>query len=190
MNWRTTAVLFVILLALGGYLYYDSQREEEPVEEVAVEATAVPVVNETFPLIEGLTITTVQTVTIQRSSDSVEASFSQDAAGNWEQTTPQAQTVLSTTLTSQVTGYLTLTSNRVFAAEDNPLSAYGLETPAYQITLSGSDQHHVLHVGNETPTKDGYYVQSGDDSRVFVVSKGSVDNLISLIDTPPLPTEP
>ena len=190
MNWRITAVLFLILVALGGYLYYDSQRGEEPAEVVEEDAVPAPLINETIPLIDNLTITTVQEVAVSRSSDSVEASYSQDESGNWAQTSPQAQTVLSTTLNSQVTGYLNLTSNRVFSSADNPLSAYGLETPAYQITLSGGDQRHVLYVGNETPTKDGYYVQSLGDPRVFVVSKGAVDNIINLIDTPPLPPLP
>lgn len=192
MNWRTTAVLFVILAALAGYLYYDSQQGGEVVVDDEGEAlTAVatlPLVNERIPLNEGLTIATVQQLTVSRSSDSVQASFSQDDSGNWAQTSPQAQAVLSTTLTTQLTGYLTLTSNRVFSSADNPLSAYGLETPAYQIDISGGDQRHILYVGNETPPKDGYYVQSLGDPRVYVVAKGTVDNLINLIDTPPLPT--
>lgn len=190
MSWRTTAVLFVVLVALGGYLYYDSQQGEEAAEVLEEEVAPAPLVNETIALIDNLTITTVQEVMVSRSSDSAKASYSQDAGGNWAQISPQPQTVLSATLSSQVTGYLNLTSNRVFSSADNPLSAYGLETPAYQITLSGGDQRHILYVGNETPTKDGYYVQSLGDPRVFVVGKGAVDNMINLIDNPPLPTQP
>ena len=133
---------------------------------------------------------TVQEIHISRSSDSVEASYSQDANGRWAQTSPQAQAVLSTTLTSQVTGYLNLSSTRVFSSADNPLSAYGLDTPAYQIDISGGDQRHILAIGNETSTKDGYYVQPLGDPRVFVVSKGAIDNMINLIDNPPLPPTP
>ncbi len=190
MNWRITAVLFVILVALGGYLYYDSQRGEEAIEVIEETPAPAPLVDENIKLVRDLTITTVQEIHISRSSDSVEASYSQDANGRWAQTSPQAQAVLSTTLTSQVTGYLNLSSTRVFSSADNPLSAYGLDTPAYQIDISGGDQRHILAIGNETPTKDGYYVQPLGDPRVFVVSKGAIDNMINLIDNPPLPPTP
>ena len=190
MNWRITAVLFVILVTLGGYLYYDSQRGEETVDITEEEVAPAPLVDENIKLVRDLTITTVQELTISRSSDSAEATYSQADDGNWAQTSPQAQAVLSTTLSSQVTGYLNLTSNRVFSSADNPLSAYGLNAPAYQIDISGGDQRHILYVGNETPTKDGYYVQPLGDPRVFVVNKGAIDNMINLIDNPPLPPTP
>ncbi|MEM7112283.1 MAG: DUF4340 domain-containing protein [Chloroflexota bacterium] len=196
MNWRTTAVLFLILVALGGYLYYDSQQEETAVDEetIAEPTVAAPAIDQTVPLLDGAIANDVRQLDITRAEDGVVATFSHDGLGDWQQVAPTAQAVLTTTLTTQVTGFINLTSNRVFSSTENPLSAYGLDAPAYTIGLNtlagdGTSKAYTLSVGNETPTNNGYYVQKPGDPRVYVVAKGSVDNMINLIDNPPLPTE-
>lgn len=195
MNWRTTAVLFLILVVLGGYLYYDSQEEDDPAEDetTAAPTTAAPAINQNVPLLEGAIANDVRQLDVSRAEDAVVATFAHDGLGEWQQTAPVAQAVLTTTLTTQVTSFIGLTSNRVFSSSENPLSAYGLDTPAYTIDLDtltdGANKQYSLAVGNETPTANGYYVQKPGDPRVYVVPKGAVDNMINLIDNPPLPSE-
>lgn len=193
MNWRTTAVLFVILAALAGYLYYDSQQEDDGAAEetTAVPTTETPVINQAVPLLEGAVINDVRQLDVMRAEDGVVATFTHDGLGDWQQVAPEARAVLTTTMTTQVTGLVNLTSNRVLSSSENPLSAYGLEAPVYTLELGtlteGVTKSYRLTIGNETPTENGYYVQKPGDPRVYVVAKGTVDNMINLIEDPPLP---
>lgn len=62
----------------------------------------------------------------------------------------------------------------------------GLDTPAYYIKVIFEDgQQKLAAIGNATPTGSGYYV-SLDGGPVWVVNKMGVDNLVELLDDPPV----
>lgn len=188
MNWRTTAVLFLIVLLLGGYVYYQSQQETEP--------TATPTAAAPTParvaLITGASVEQVERLDVTRFAEGTTASFQRDGRGNWTRTVPTTTQVISQTLNTQVTGLINLRSSRSLAPDLNPLSAYGLEEPAYEIVLvtaGEGDQRlrFTLLVGDETPTGNSFYVQERGDPQVYVIPKGSIENVIGLLDNPPLP---
>jgi hypothetical protein len=69
------------------------------------------------------------------------------------------------------------------------LAVYGLSEPAYilTLTLTGGEQL-VLWVGDVTPIQSGYYVQVNENVPQ-VVSRFSLEAVLTLIDSPPvLPT--
>jgi hypothetical protein len=189
MSWRTTAVLFAILVILGGYVYWQNQQEPQatPVPTPAFGAVAEPVAL----MSGGVSIDDVRRLDLQRREDGATASFSRDDEGEWAQTTPTQTVVISYTMDSLAGSLTNLTSRRALPAGDNPLSAYGLENPAHQIDLvveqpGGATVRHTLLVGDDTPGGDSVYVQKQGDRRIFVVAKYLLDNIIRVMDEPPV----
>lgn len=188
MSWRTTAVLFIILLLLVGYTYYQNQQEPEPTP-VATLAAPTP---EQFAVFAGASIDQIRGLQVDQPEEAKTAVFSRDDRKNWFQTVPTATQILSNTMEMQVTGLLSLRTAQSFAADVNPAAAYGLDTPAYIISLraqreDGATVVYKLLVGDQTPTGSGFYIQKEGDPRVHIVNIGSIQNMIALLDNPPLP---
>lgn len=190
MSWRTTAVLFIILLALGGYIYYQNQQESETVTESEPVGTLPPPTPERFNLVRA-TLESVQGLNVTRLEDGTEAQFLRDDQGIWTQTVPTTTQVISQTMETFMAGMINMQTSRSFRSDESPLSAYGLDEPAHNITIAAfkddiSIVRITLLIGNETPTSGSYYVQLDGDPRVHLVLKGPIDNMINLIDNPPL----
>jgi hypothetical protein len=188
MNWRTTAVLFLIVLLLGGYVYYQSQQETE----LAATPTPAAPTPERVALITNASVEQIERLDITRIEEGTTASFQRNGRGNWTRTVPTTTQVISQTLNTHVTGLINLRSSRSLAPDLNPLSAYGLEEPAYEIVLVATGEgdrrlRYTLLVGDETPTGNSFYVQKRGDPQVYTVPKGSIENVIGLLDNPPLP---
>lgn len=185
MSWRTTAVLFIVLLLVGGYVYYQSQQEP------AVESLPTPLPQPEQAELVTASIDEVNRLDVTRLEDAAKASFTRDETGDWFQTVPTSTAVISQTMNIQITGLATLRSNRTLPADANLLSTYGLDEPAYEIVLATTrDERTVrttLLVGNETPAGDAYYVQKRGDPRVHIVPIGVIQNMIDLLENPPLP---
>lgn len=185
MNWRTTAVLFIILLLVGGYVYYQSQQEP------AVEPLPTPLAQPEQVELVGATIEEVNRLDVTRLEDAASASFSRDEAGAWFQTVPTSTEVISQTMNTQVSGVASLRSNRTLPADANPLATYGLDDPGYEIVLATTREERTVRttllVGNETPAGDAYYVQKRNDPRVHIVPIGVIQNMIDLLENPPIP---
>ena len=190
MSWRTTAVLLVILLALGGFIYYQNQQGTKMETETAAVGTLPPPTPEQFNLVRA-TVENVHGLNVTRLADNTQSQFLRDELGIWTQTVPTATLVLSQTMETRMTGLINMQTTRSFSGDDNPLSTYGLDQPAYDITVAaGRDDGAIIRItlliGNETPTGGSYYIQLQGDSRVHLVPTGPIDNMIDLIDNPPL----
>ncbi len=190
MSWRTTAVLFVILLALGGYIFYQNQQEPEAAAETEPVGTLPPPTPERFNLVRT-TPENVQGLSVTRLADDTQAQFLRDEQGAWTQTVPTTTQVISQTMETYMAGMINMQTTRSFAGDENPLSTYGLDEPAYNISIAAiqdgvSIVRITLLIGNQTPTGSSYYVQLDGDPRVHLAPTGPIDNMINLIDNPPL----
>lgn len=188
MNWRTTAVLFVILAAIVGYLVWDGQREEtavspppttQPLPPTPASVTLISTLPDTITQLTVTNLISDTTVTLVQSEPAV-----------WQQTVPEPAEVISATVNTAVAAFVNLNSSRTLAADENPLSAYGLDAPTHQIeTLYQNDDGETVRVtllvGAATPTGSGYYVQKSGDPRPHIVPMGLINNLTALVDTPP-----
>ncbi len=74
---------------------------------------------------------------------------------------------------------------------DLDLTTLGLDNPQYNFTLTQSDgTQHIIKIGNANPLNTDYYAQL-DAGAPVLVSQGSVDNIVSILEsaaTPPTPT--
>lgn len=71
------------------------------------------------------------------------------------------------------------------------LTTLGLDNPQYSFTLTQSDgTQHIIKIGNANPLNTDYYAQL-DAGAPVLVSQGSIDNIVSILEsaaTPPTPT--
>lgn len=198
MNWRTTAALAIILVLIGGYIWYDSQQAapEDGVDTAVVETVAPPPPTPVrADLIPGQpdNATAINLIDLFTSD---EVLFIKQESGEWQQTVPTETLAISPTLNISLSGFVGLRSTRTLPAEENPLSAYGLETPTHQISVSvqspedGMTRQYILQIGNLTPTGSGYYTRRQGDERIHIVPQGPIDQMIGLLTNPPLQNDP
>ena len=74
---------------------------------------------------------------------------------------------------------------------DLDLTTLGLDNPQYSFTLTqGDGTQHIIKIGSTNPLNTDYYAQL-DAGAPVLVSQGSIDNIVSIIEsaaTPPTPT--
>jgi hypothetical protein len=120
------------------------------------------------------------------------ASLSHESSGEWFMTVPTATQLISATVTSNVQTLLDASSRRTLSPDANPLTAYGLEEPATEITVAARRGEEIrrqtLFVGDQTPGGDAYYVRKQGDPRVHIIPTFSLDGVLDLISNPPLLT--
>lgn len=186
MNWRTTAILFVVLLVVGGAAYYLSRQEPKPVEM----PTPMPTLA-TTQLVSGVTTEGVSRLEIHNLAEEDAAVFVQEL-GVWSQSVPTQTQVISASMNSYMQGLVMLTSRRTLPTSAGEPADFGLDSPTYEIILSalneaGQTIRFVLLVGNTTAADDGYYMQRQGDPRIHIVNKSVVDNVLNLLERPPVP---
>lgn len=186
MSWRTTGILFIVLIVVAALVFIQSRRDENG----SAAPTAAAPDTESVSIFESIAVENVLRVEIQAQPD-VFASYLRESDGDWHMTTPTATLVVSQTLSNSVTGLLNTASRRTFAPEENPLEVYGLADPAREIVIAARRDEQVvrvaLQVGNETPAGDAYYVLREGDRRVHLMTKSTLDRIFELATEPPLP---
>ncbi len=189
MSGRTLGILIVVAVILGAVVYLMNQ--DEGVDTVVdPDATAVPVPTPQINLVRDTTITDVQRLEVTRLEDDFQVAFVREEDGNWFQIVPTDTMVISGTMDSNVTRIINMTSQSTLGAEVNPLSAYGLDEPQFEIVLvaqrDGNNVRHVFIIGNKTPTNDRYYAQKQGDPRIHVLLSSTVESMTGLLEERPI----
>lgn len=174
---RTSTVVYIILLLVLVGAYFFLKNREKPVE---IEATATPGAQVSYlftaeqgtPSMIHLESKAGKAVEIERGADKTWA-LTQPIAAKAEQGAAEAAA-------SQVT------TMRILDQVPNvDPKVVGLEIPEYVLTVkftSGAEQ--TVNIGVLTPSESGYYVRDVS-GKLIIVSRDSVDALISLLDNPP-----
>lgn len=187
MNWRTTGILFVIVVILAGAVYLQSRQNES---EAMIPTVSADTSAEPPSIIGDAPADSIVRLDVSF-TPGLEASFAREQDGAWHMTVPTATTVISQTITNAVSGLISAGIQRSFAPDDNPLEAYGLLNPTKQVVIAESRGEqtirHLIQVGSEAPTGDAYYVLREGDRRVHLVSKAALDTVFALASNPPLP---
>lgn len=186
MSWRTTGALFIILLVVAALVFL--QNQQDGAEEVSEAPTFQPPTS-LFPEISG---DAVQRLDIERAEDGVRAVYERQEGGtDWYRIVPTYTLAISQTLTSRLAGLTNLAARDTVLAGQNPRSAYGLDQPAHTISFlvprDGQMVRYRIYVGYETPVGNYYYVAKEGDPRIFITLRTTIDNILSFLDTPPIP---
>jgi hypothetical protein len=156
MRYWPTLLLLVILAGLGGYLYFFELPAKQAEERRESQQKALLTLSESE--ISGLRITTPEgPVAMQLKNP-----------GNWVIISPlqaeadprEVQALIRTLLTGKVT--------RVVEEQSSALTAFGLEHPVTEITITaGSTQEHIS-IGDSGPLTSTLYVLRGSDKKVLL----------------------
>jgi len=115
--------------------------------------------------------------------------FSKSADGEWQINVPGAN-VTEGNITQIVAEFNAIQVKQQLNL-DLDLTTLGLDNPQYSFTLTQSDgTQHIIKIGNANPLNTDYYAQL-DAGAPVLVSQGSVDNIVSILEsaaTPPTPT--
>lgn len=176
---RPTVVYIVILLLLGGAYFYLKNRAPAAGEVAVTPEATTEVANYLFTADEGVPVD----IRIQsKAGETVEVA--RDSTNLWALTAPTAAKADQGAAEAAATQVTTMRIVDKASAVDPKV--VGLDAPAYTLTVKfeGSGERTV-NIGVVTPSESGYYVQNSSGGDVVIVSKSSVDALLSMLTTPP-----
>ena len=158
-RFRSTSLLLVLFLALGGYAYFiESERSpasEDPPAEQAFDIEADAITSLTVTSDNG-DVTEVSRADTDTTTWSITAPFSASADGN-------AASAIANSLAS-------LEISRVVETETTDLSLFGLTEPGFSVTFGSENNTETLLIGDETPTGSDRYANIGGTNRVFLIA--------------------
>jgi hypothetical protein len=110
-----------------------------------------------------------------------------DATGQWALVEPKAEYTDISSVVAAVTQLTSLKVTSSISTTEN-LAEYGLDQPAYTITVNVNDGGQLLaQVGSATATSSGYYVLV-PGGVPQIVAKYGLDAVLKLLSNPPIAT--
>lgn len=178
---RNTWIILVVFVALLGVTWLWQRSKED----AALKATPTPGAGHLFT-VEEKDLNKLEMRDIQGRQIILE----RDVSGGWALKLPQTEATDTERAQQGITQVTTLD----ILSEPDPApepGVAGLLTPTNIITMtmSGGGQSQTALIGNLTPIANGYYART-PDGRVVVVSKYSVDEVLKLLDNPPIKPTP
>ncbi len=174
---RPTVVYIIILVTLAGAYFYIKNRPQPA--DILVTPEASEQITYLFTAAEG-----VPTSIRIESKAGEKVEVVRDASNAWALTLPleaKADQASAEAAAAQVT------TMRILDKVPNlDPSIAGLQTPEYVLTVKfNGNVERTVNIGVVTPSESGYYVQDASGGDVQIVSKSSVDALLSLLTSPP-----
>jgi hypothetical protein len=175
---RSTVVYIILLVAIVGAYFYLKNRPQATAD-VTGTPEATEQINYLFTAEEGVpTDIKIQS----KAGESVEVA--RDAGDSWAVMVPieaKADQGAAEAAASQVETMRIL--DKVQSVDKKLL---GLESPEYTVTVKfKGGAERTVNVGVVTPSESGYYVQNASGGDVVIVSKSSLDALLTMLTTPP-----
>jgi hypothetical protein len=186
MSWRTTGILFLVLLLVGGVVYWQSQSADQDAA-TPTPALAPGTFNESVRLVPDVAREDVVRLEISRFPTGEQVVYEQEE-GSWTKTVPTTTQVISSTVNTPLQSLLDASSRRTLPPDANPAEAYGLAEPSATIIVAtrreGAIVRHTFYLGNLTPAEDAYYLQKAGDPRIHIVASFALNNMLDLLASP------
>lgn len=153
MRPRNTLLLLLVLIALGGYLYWvelpGQEREAESKKLVALKKDAVTGMTLAYP---------DRTIVLEKSPE-----------GHWRLTSPVAADADDAVVNNMLTAIEVADVSRTLEDVGDKLASYGLAPPEVTVTLTLKEGSvPPLKVGKTTQVGSAAYIQKGDDPKVYI----------------------
>jgi Domain of unknown function (DUF4340) len=152
-------IAVAVLAILGGAIWWSNKKQA---------ATPAKSATDTSSKLLTIPADQFQEVRIKKVGETQDLKL---VDGKWRIAEPKPMSADQDTVTSMVTSLSALTADKTI--DDNPtdLSAYGLNAPTLDITITKKDGKtaHVL-VGDATPTNSGNYAKLSDGPKVYTIA--------------------
>jgi hypothetical protein len=184
MNPRNTIVLLVVLIALLAFVY-----ATEPGVFGKPAPTPTPGPNQVQVL--KLDSAKVNRIVVHDTAKNLTAEVDKQS-DTWQVVKPVSDEGDSPRIQSVIDQVANLQATRKL--EGTPvadLTPFGLVTTTFSITIGLEDgSQATLRVGDKNPQGSAYYVQTGDDPAVYLVSSFNLDDLTGFVSNPPVKPTP
>ena len=153
MRPRNTLLLLLVLLALGGYLYWvelpSEKREAEAKKLVSLKKDDVTGITLTYP---------DHTIALEKKD------------GSWQMTKPVDAKADDAVANNMLTAIAEADTSRSLDDVGDKLASYGLAPPEATVALTLKDGGTVpaIKVGKTTQVGSAAYLQKGDDPKVYI----------------------
>ena len=153
---RSTLILLVVALGLGGYLYF--VESERPVQEENAKKKV-------------FTYETDKITEVQVKSSSGTTALRKGADGSWTIVQPVQAPADRNSVNDIITNLANLEEEREVDPNAADLKAYGLAEPAVDVTfqVEGDKEPKRILVGDKTPSSSHVYAKLPATNRVFLV---------------------
>jgi len=158
MKFRGLLIAVVVLVILGGVLYWSSHRKTPPAPATAT----LPIVRVDPASVTAITIT---------QKDAAPVTLTRTGANKWQITAPKATLADANTVSGVLSNLNPLPSQRVIADKATDLSPYGLQNPLVTVDLiEKNNKTEKILLGDDTPTGDAVYVALAGSPKVFTAA--------------------
>jgi ribosomal protein L12E/L44/L45/RPP1/RPP2 len=172
MKPRGLLAAVIVLVALGGALYWSNRKQKadaaKPATDTATTTTKILSIPEDQIKEVSIKKTGAEPTTLQMGAD-----------GKWQLTEPKPQHADQDTAKSLVSSLATLNADKVVEDKATDLSPYGLSAPTLDVTVTKKDgKSQDFLVGDDTPTGGGAYAKLAGDPHVYTIAsyvKTSID---------------
>jgi len=170
VNPRTTGILFVLVAALGAFVWFYEIRGEAGRQDAEAAAKRL------FPGVEASAVEQVELTT----SDGQRARLERRES-EWQLAAPLAATADGFAADAIASALAQLGSEAVYESPQ-PLAVYGLEDESRDLKFRAGDTSHLLRLGKQTPIGGNRYAWVGGQTRVYTVAGLAVNALSKSLD--------
>jgi hypothetical protein len=175
MSFRVTAGALVLLVLLGGLVWYTEFRDQ---------GTAAAPAQKERPDILKFEDQSVQGIEVVKGDRQI--TMERVEGGEWT-LQPSGQPGDRLRISGLLFRLSTLQANRLVADEPTEYEQYGLAPPALTTTIKMTDGSTLgLAVGSKAPTDAGSYVKRADTPAVYLVPNSLVTDLERTVNEPPV----
>jgi hypothetical protein len=162
-------VATIVLAALSGTLYWSNHRKPK---ESSVNASA-----ETSPKILTLNQADITGVVIRKNGGE-DVTLAKDDAGKWQITAPKQLRADQDAVSSLLSTFSALNSDRLIEDKATSLEQYGLTQPALEVDVREKNKKNdKLLIGDDTPSGSAAYAAVAGDPRVFTIASYNRNSL-------------
>lgn len=177
MKFSTTLILLVVLVVLGGYVYWSGRGQASSTSDGTPTPEHVTVVR--------LNATDVSAIVV-RDKDGKQVRAERDGT-TWKLTAPVADPGDTARISSLADQLTQLQATRIITPTSQDLAPFGLTTPTYDIQLlKGTMPLAELKLGTKNPDGSATYVQLANSPTIYLSSDISLDTATGWISDPPV----
>lgn len=161
---RSTLLLFLILVGLGAYIYFNQWNPPSVAEIRAARPKMLAVSPEA-----------IERVTVRAANN--DATTLAKAGDSWRITSPVVTDADATATIAITRGLANLEIRHVVEENPSDLGQYGLDPPRVEVVVktAGDESPHHLLIGDKTPVGENLYTKLASENRVLLVA-GSFDD--------------
>jgi hypothetical protein len=163
MSLRKLLIAAALLIVLGGGVWWSHKRQ-------AAEEAKPKKEDASTPKILAVPDDQLAQLTLKR-KDAEEVVLKKNAANKWEMVKPKPYRVDADTASAIANAINPLTSTQVVDEKPANLAPFGLDSPAFELTVTKKDgKTQKLLIGDEAPAGGDVYAKLEGDPRVFTIA--------------------